>query len=48
MAREVFDAEGAECKFESLSGKTYRTTAKYVQVPPNNVILLEHEVFGPE
>jgi hypothetical protein len=41
-ATDVDAAGGAECEFESLSGKPYRTTAQYVRVPPNNTILLKH------
>lgn len=41
-ATDVDAAGGAECEFKSLGGKTYRTTAKYVRVPPNDVILLQH------
>jgi hypothetical protein len=33
---------GAECTFTSLGGRSYRSTSKYVRVPPANSILLEH------
>ena len=46
-ATDVDVAGGAECEFESLSGKAYRTTAKYVRVPPKNTILLKHGFQDP-
>ncbi len=44
-ATDVDAAGGAECEFQSLGGKTDGTTASYVRVPPNNVILLKHSFY---
>ena len=42
-SKEVDASGGAECKFTSLSGRSYRSESKYIRVPPANTILLEHK-----